>query len=166
MENIFNIYISFKKEGELFMNQFQLGFTSGKSGLSIGFDTNILLDAIYKSIQGSPLSSLEENSLWQAKDFLESIVQFCNGTHKMSTAGISGGEAFSIYVNALEFEGTVEDIKKSALEHIKVLDELERGNTVNENEIGSIVDVFQSISKYLNNEVLSFTSSNIGGWRI
>jgi hypothetical protein len=148
------------------MIQYQTFASGERTDFSIGFDSNILMDGIYKIIQGIELSLIEKNSLKKAKVFLESILDFCNGSHRMNVSGLSGGEAFSIFVNSLKFDGNIEKLKELLEEYITVFNQLEGRVKINEDQIGLIISTFESISEYINNELLINTTSKINGWRI
>lgn len=133
---------------------------------SMGFDINVFDDALNKSVRGEELSNLEIHALNKAKSFLEVIAQFCNGQHCLYFTGISGAEAFSIYVRATKNTGTLDDVIHSISPKIEILQGLEDQKTIQDTNIPSLIEVFKSIFRYISGNLSQSFMGTTTGWRI
>lgn len=134
--------------------------------VTLGFDINILIDALQKIQLGETPSRLQLSSIDNAKSFFETIRDFCEGKHTIYYTGISGAEAFSLYVSATKFTGTLQDVQISINPYITLLDDAKHGNQFSESMVQQMVKVFEEISQYINQQdIYGFTNQGTG-WRL
>lgn len=136
------------------------------NNFTMGFDTNILIDAIEKTHQKMELSILELHSINKAKSFFETIKDFCDGKHTVYFTGISGSEAFSLYVSSTNLVGSVEDTKASIIPYIESLEKAENSDIISATEASSLISVFQDIAQHVHhNNNYRFRNQTVG-WRL
>ncbi|GAB6621736.1 hypothetical protein [Bacillus cereus] len=137
-----------------------------ENNFTMGFDINILIDALEKTHQKTELSILELHSINKAKSFFETITDFCDGKHKVYFTGISGSEAFSLYVSSTKLVGSVEDIKNSIIPYIQSLETVENSESISATEVTSLISVFKNISQHIHqNNNYGFRNQTVG-WRL
>lgn len=134
--------------------------------VTLGFDINILIDALQKIQSGTEPSRLQLNSIKKAKSFFETIRDFCHGTHTVYFTGISGAEAFSLYVSATKITGSLQDVESSIAPYITLLDGAENGQQLSVPMIQQIVKVFENISQYINQQDIYGFTNQATGWRL
>ncbi|WP_077615438.1 hypothetical protein [Caenibacillus caldisaponilyticus] len=100
----------------------------------LGFNTHILLEALQKMKNHEGLDELEAATMKYTVDFLSVVISFCEGENKRYMAGMSGPEAFSLFVRTLAESFTLEGVKQQAEDFKNLLDTLNQCGSISDQE--------------------------------
>jgi|GEM_PF-5417332 len=126
------------------------------SQMTLGFDTEILKSSINKKFNKETTSSLETLSVENAINFFNVIIKFCDGIFEKHVTGLSGAEAYNIFVGAVQDLSTLKEIKEKA-EKLKLdLEHINNEIPINLEEKESLIEIINLIKT----DNQSYLSSN------
>lgn len=115
------------------------------SQMTLGFDTEILKSSIDKKFNKEKISSLEQLSIENAINFFNVIIKFCDGIFEKHVTGLSGAEAYNIFVGTVQDLSTLKEIREKA-EKLKLdLDHINNEVQIPFTEKESLIEIINLI---------------------
>lgn len=127
----------------------------------LGFDSRILSESIKKALEGIELELYDKNSIANAINFFNSIISYCDRKHTQTKLGLSGAEAFKIFVNSVSNFKSIQEVKNANVKNVELLRGIIEGRTNNGIQ-DELLKVVTSLSNYQKDTVQQSFLDNLG----